>query len=223
MGALQVYLPGGRGCDPQQLVAVGLADLLDSEVGVSAVDVLQDGPDGGGGVCFFWGTTGYGVHLDSQSWIPAKPSGSLTAGRFWLGWPTGQQPGPSDLERPKGLGGLPVKLDDGNEWTIPVARQVPHKFALDAAGSPVRVVKTRYAQFWQDALGYYEMFQRIGQGGGEITVAGGWSYAGQALAYNYRINADLIDALELISDECIVWLIGATLEISQIEAQKKTT
>ncbi len=123
------------------------------------------------------------------------------------------------------LGGLPVKLDDEQEWTIPVAKWLPRKYVIDElTGEPRLAVKPQYEEFYEQAeRNYRVLMQRVP--GEDITVAGGWAFAERALSYNYRINADVMDWLGLVGEVSMLWLIGATFELTamnEIDAQKKT-
>jgi hypothetical protein len=227
----QIFIPGGRGCDVAQLRAVGLETILDPEFGPSEFDVTS-GPQGQCGACFAWLDTLHperdprrpGMHLDQQIWTPCKPRGGLAAGRFWLGRDKGRKIKPSDLARRTQQPGLPVKLDDGQEWLVPAAVRLPHRYALDAEGRESRQVVDRFREFYARAEHFYNVFLKIQVQPG-VVVEGGWPFAIEALALNYRVNADLVDWLGLFSEEALLWTIGATFELDPlraIELQKKT-
>jgi hypothetical protein len=130
---------------------------------------------------------------------------------------------PADLARNRQLPGLPVKLQDGQEWLIPIAKQLPHKIELDADGEPVRRILGRYAAFYAEAGKYYDLLRGY-RSGEPLTIAGAFAFAVEALALNYRINRDVADFLELFTEENILWTIGATFELSELDAiaaQKK--
>jgi hypothetical protein len=58
---------------------------------------------------------------DAQDWHSFETPG----GNFALGWPKGKPPGPNELARKNWLGGVPVKLNDDQVWTVPVAKLQP--------------------------------------------------------------------------------------------------
>lgn len=226
MAGYQVYLPGQRGADPELLRAVGLGDILDENQGVDASPIDSKGPDGGGGVIFFFGDTIPGYRAGSQIWQPAKPAKDLAAGRFWLGIEANQRPTPSDLQRHVHFGGALVKLDDGNEWMVPIAQRLPHRLSIDENGNPVRVPKRKYEEFYRRTVGYYQSIVSFGnQSEQSVTFADAWPHAVEALTMNYRVNADVIDFLELLDDVNVITVVCATFEMGvlmEIEAQKKT-
>jgi len=226
MAAYQVYLPKRQGADPELLRAVGLGGILDQDATVNSCPIDRGGPDGGGGVLFFWGDTVPGVRLPSQEWTPAKEHGKLPAGRYWLGKEKNSPPHPAELLRENHLGGAPVTLDDGNEWIVPIAQRLPHRVTLDAEGKPVRAPKRQYEEFYRRAVGFYQQIMAFDvDSGAEVRLEGAWPFAVEALSMNYRVDAAVIDWLELLDEVNIVRLIGATFELGvmmEIQSQKKT-
>lgn len=232
MSSFQVYIPGKTGASPNHLRDVGLELLLDPHFGPTAIEAHHDTPDGCSGIVFYWQDMAtptnmpqhMGCHSD-QEWSPAKPSKGLPAGRFWLGKDAGGTVTPGALMRHNHMGGLSVKLDDGQEWMVPVARRLPKKYQMDeVTGEPRMQVALPYQEFYKQAEDLYTFLlqARIDE---DFTIPGGWTFAERALAMNYRINSDVIDWLGLLGDESMLRLIGATHErniMLEIDAQKKT-
>jgi hypothetical protein len=224
----QIYIPGVSGCSPEHLQNVGLGDLFDPHCGVEAIEVLENGPDKGRGMCFFWQPCPVaGYHPERQQWVPAKAAGKLKANRFWMGRDNFAPVQAVDLLRTDHLGGLGVRMADGEEWLVPVARKLPHKFTIDEDGRPRRVVKERYEAFFDTAYRYFCQMIEWYQGSmGDITIDEAWNFACSALMWNYRLNADVIAWLGLLDDRSILELIAATHEVTvcrELAAQKKTT
>jgi hypothetical protein len=232
--SLQIYIPGIRGASLEPLRQLGLSDLLDAQTTCMTIDVHRDGPDGGAGVCFHWESpvadapgspAPPGVHLEDQIWQPCKPN--VAAGRqaaaFWLGRPKGDFVSPATLSRPRQLPSTAVRLADGNDWLVPIAVKLPHKITLDADGEPIRKVASRYEQFYQRAEKYFALL-RGHRRGEERELAGAYHFAVEALAFNYRFNRDVADFLDLFTEENLLWTMGATFEVRELDAwqaQKK--
>lgn len=231
MSSFQVYLPGKRGATPDHLRAVGLERLLDDQMMPTAIEAFEFTPDGSSGVVFYWQDLAnphnmpqhLGCHPD-QEWTPAKPKGDLPAARFWLGKDRGGVITPAALARSRQLDGDLVDLDDGHKWLIPKATRAPKRYSLDEQGVPRLVVYPEYQQFYDLAAQNFAILA-IARQGEDITLVDAWNFAERALAYNYRINSDVIDWLGLLGQVSMLYLIGATFEYAallEIEAQKKT-
>lgn len=232
MPSYQIFIPDVRGASPQHLRDVGLGDVLDPDFGPTAIDAFgSDGPDGRSGVVFYWHDAADpatnpqkpGMHLDSQIWTPCKPRGNRQAGAFYFGRDKGELVKPADLARRRQLPSLPVTLDDGQRWLVPVATRLPHRHGLDDKGEPVRRVVSRYQAWYQKAEEFFNVF--LNRKADELFhLEGGFLFAIECLQMNYRVNADVIDWLELFTDDNLIWTIAATFELDKlaaIEAQKK--
>ena len=92
----------------------GLAYAFDQEI---ACTLGYSGPDGGKGAVFAQGADPR-IDLDNQTWrkIPKSPVDA------WVGHDNRAKPGPDDLLRAQQIDGHLVKLLDGSQWLIPVAR-----------------------------------------------------------------------------------------------------
>lgn len=233
MASYQVYIPGPYNADQQYLASVGLGDIIDPNLGATAEHVLQNGPDGKSGMLFYWddperpeSSPRLGIHLDEQEWTPAKASGPLKAGRYWLGREKGNPVTPYDLMRKEHYGGGLVKLDDGYEWCVPIAQRLPCRLTLDEDGRPIKRVKRPYEDYYAKVVGFYRTILCLKDDpNAEFVLEGAWPFAVQALNMNYRVNAEIIDWLELLDELNIQALIAATFEMSammEIAAQKKT-
>ena len=218
MSSYLVYVPGEHADNESTLVAVGLGGIVDpfNPAKVAKVDA---GPDGSAGLIFHW------IDQDkpnanpipdtaSNDWAKAKPCEALKAGRFWLGKPKWDTITPASLERRSAIGGMRVLLDDQQEWSIPVARQSPHDYRLDDSAQPVRKPQARFEKFYNDTARFYELFRRYWETGVDLSLDEAWSFANEALSINYRVNADIVDWLELLGDESMPMLICATFEMA---------
>lgn len=91
-----------------------------ASLGLSHVDfttcrqcrVLQNGPDGGGGIIIDAGRGPAPLcKLDAQTWTQGP------GGRWWYGYWAEERPTPATMLR-KRIDGYPVRLRDGNDWLV---------------------------------------------------------------------------------------------------------
>jgi hypothetical protein len=218
----QIYLPGCRGASPDHLRNVGLEPLLDDGTSLSSIDVVG-GPDRGRGTIFYFGDHPRpGYFAKEQSWSPCKPNGTLPAKRFWLGYAHGAKPRPTDLMRRSSLGGEEVLLADGNAWRIPAPAKLPHTYALDSQGRPVRKTKSAYQEWVDRAFSLGDRIMEWRRGGKpDLSIAGTFSFMVATLAMNYRVNADVVDWLGLLDDVSFARIIDAVFELGALEQLEK--
>lgn len=110
------FIPGQSKPSRKQLSELKLGYAFDDESFVSVAVKAKSGPDG---------QDGFVVHpTDSPSYVPDKQSwfSHATPG-VHFGWWNDLKPTPSSLIRNNKIDGNLVKLADGNEWEIPVARR----------------------------------------------------------------------------------------------------
>lgn len=218
-----IYLPGKTGSSPQHLVDAGLGGLVGSNaLTFEAGDVLAHGPDGGHGlVCRFVDgkhperAARLGV-FDGQEWT------HCTARGCWFG--RSGPIAPEDLARPSQYDSLPAKLADGQEWRVPIAREMPHRWGLDAQGVFCRKVRSEFEGYFQRASEYFAAL--LGMQAEEARqFENVWSFCCQALALNYLVTPELVDWLGLIDDVSVKELLYAATEFRRVlerEDQKKS-
>lgn len=230
MASYLIYLPGKRGASAELLREVGLDDLC-ADGAPLFVDVPGGGPDGGRGVLCGWDdpldpskNQPLAVRMELQNWAPAKPHDGLEAGRFWLGSLKSSPVRPRDIQRRKTYESAPVKLADGNEWLMPVVRVMPKRIGFACDGSFGGQTRSEYRDFCAAAELIHT--QLMEQDGKSLEVRGGWEFGCRALALNYRVNADVVDWLDLVWDEHFINFVGGPFELEVIrsvrEDQKKT-
>ena len=248
MAGYSIYIPRGPSPLAAALASVGLEQLLaEGDPQPDASEVLDNGPDGGAGVLFAWRhgdpRTDPPMNVDGQTWTPAKPNPErdLAADRFWIGTDPDRPVTPDDIARPHPMAGTFRPLADGQVWRIPQARFLPHPHGLDDEGRFARRVDPRYEKFWTDseihAAKFFEAFDAADalrelkpdltpeQLEVTITIEETWQYCIDALAMNYRLNADLVDHLGLLDDATMQDIVMVTINLpalSDIRAQKKT-
>lgn len=204
-----VYVPQRRGEASSVLRSVGADWALDPSVTAMGLDVIEGGPDGGGGLLVYFDRRGRlepanvlaAIDLEAQEWQPAAPTGDLPAGRYWLGVWKSQRPGPEDLQREEHADGIPLELRDGRQWVVPIADYLPKMLRLNrATGQQEERPSERHAEFIRRANELFRLL--IGDGFQEsvekhlrVVIPDGLRFAADALAINYRVNLDLLDML----------------------------
>lgn len=234
MASYSIYFPGATGANPSHFDRVGLPGISDN---AQFADVLQHGPDNGRGLLATWQRgdpatdATLGVHAGLR-WKEAKPDEArgLAKGRFWIGIDSAKPVRPEDLERPKTerINGHWRRLDDGNRWMIPAVPCLPHTMGLHPdTGAFAARVGDEHAAFAARAMSYaVEMFRALDalgplldvrpdmaqHEGLVVTIEDAWSHACEALAINYRVTPEIVDALELLDKQAMLNVIMATFD-----------
>jgi hypothetical protein len=115
MSGFLYYLPSrSQGLKPAEARAAGLDYAIDDRL--TAVDVVR-GPDGGRGVLIA------NPNCISAAECANRPDQQTWAkGPIWIGMAAASRPGPASLARTRQLGGHVVRLLDGADWIVPIAR-----------------------------------------------------------------------------------------------------
>lgn len=234
-----IYIPGQHPRTDETLKALGLGPMLDDSVSCMWADALGGTPDGQRGLLVFFDCpmathtcSPRGINLEAQEWREAAKCGDLERGRFWIGWNRENPPTPEDLVRTDTTPGESIQLLDRNYWEIAVQSFVPHRRGIDLeTGREVRRPQTAFKPFVDRCKELEEQFlsedkDAIEIEGETIRMPGDFAFCSQALAINYRIVPDLVDALELVGDEELFHIVTAAIGIktmAAIQREKKTT
>jgi hypothetical protein len=240
-----LYLPKFRGANPDHLKTVGLDSLL-LDGAPEFADVLEHGPDGGGGMLACWrkGDPANDPPFSPSHyhWQPCKADKAreLPERRFWLGIVNGKPLRPKDCERKVMHLGYGVTLRDDQVWTIPAAVNLPHYHGLNGDGEYTRQIADEHRDFWHQSEKYaVEFFKAVDQleqlrmhrpdidqsQTVTFTLADAWEFCCRALALNYKLTPELIDLLGLIDDQGMRNIIKSAIDlpvILEVSAQKKT-
>lgn len=245
MGSLLLYIPKDS-LDPQDgktpgratIEAMGAAELLGASPMSSQVRAGPDGLDGPGGwVMSIAGDAAPAFHGDRQVWRSFEGERLGSAG--WFGWPDPQHPEvrrglggpptPEQLVRSRIIPGHAVRLGDGREWIIPVARNaggvctLPIRMARERNPQDgqmrwvTRSVHDRHAALWG-------MAQRVwdtASGEGQMSMEEAAEMACRALAENYRICPALIEAMELFTTETYREVLYTLIDIQTIRRSRE--
>lgn len=205
---LALYFPGRRRATQAMLAEAGAGWFCDGGFSPTFRDVIEGGPDGGGGMLVYDERCKQPLaEIDpAQTWVPCLAAEGVDEGAYWIGFWTDQRPGPSDLQRQELLESFPVLLADGHEWAIPIAPLLPKRLTLNrVTGEQEEAVMDVHREFDEqtnDLFAYLvsdefhgELEEHL-----KVVIPGGLRYAAKALAKNYRVNLDAVDALGLIGE-----------------------
>jgi len=204
------FIPGASGqLPPEKAKEVGIGYALTGK-GVIPGQCGR-GPDGGPGIlCAIEGAPHPNpIYAPAdQTWVKGP------GGKYWAGFNNAQRPTPDLLARDKFIAGDKVKLRDGHEWTIPIARSfvrgsaLPQELSLGEDGRTWEL-KTlpEYVSLCADAEKVWEGFGAVAAGGKfEIDDQELIRIAVDALGVNYRVSAVEVSMLRLLST-AEMWLI----------------
>lgn len=178
-----------------------------------------------------------------QTW--RKIAGDRSQGKpCFVGFYNDAAPTPEELLRKDALGGHAIRLGDGNDWIIPVARgaaeeggelryfaKVPRRLELDENGAWISgTIVDRYAELWAVACKFWDAFTGAGVEKTADGVAMRMEFndlvngAMTALSTNYRVRASEAALLGLLDEECCGAILRAVIDWPTVEAfvQKKT-
>jgi len=154
---------------------------------------------------------------------------------YFIGWEKEQgQPKPEELRRKVIFPGHWVKLGDGNEWLIPVARYcggetgLERAITMDRDGKVRQEILEKYKEFYEYAAWYLSW---IGLDGGDPetvkdkTEAEFYMMCCRILGVNYRVGANEVSALQLLTNRVEIEIIKALADwpswVKMMEAIKE--
>lgn len=239
---LAIYVPQEHPLTPERLQELGCGKLFGHDAAPMFVGEPVEGPDSSLGRIAWIGRQVMGgmeeqpiqtYQPELQAWHEAARDGDLEPGRYWLGFWKDNPPGPVYLQRgdeSEVIDGNWVQLHDGDLWLIPVAEFAPHRLTVDKqTGNECEQPAKEHREFVAAANELYAWF--LGKGFQEVVskefrvvVPNGLSFAAMALAKNYRVNRDLVDALGLIAEHEAFAVANVACGLAAVAdfAQKKT-
>jgi hypothetical protein len=224
---MQIFIPNKTGCNLDYLREVGLEQLLrDGDSMPMAVDVISNGPGGGGGIVFYWmrSTKLPGYHPEQQSWHAAKPdtSRNLPAARFYVSV-DGDTPDTLLRDEAARLPGYFAELADGREWAIPNSAMLPFLFGIGDQGEIVRLPKRSVAPVAERMGWAFDSLERMLRDGAEVPWEEGISYAAEMLSLNYRLNRELCLLLGLLDSQSVGRILRFSIDAKTLQAKLETT
>lgn len=228
-----VYFIGGE--TRPQLTAAQLPPTLAHLAGAGlGYRKTGSGPSGGHGLLM--------SDKGAVEYLPAKQTWRKMADKGWIGFET--LPTPHDLMRDEIRAGQNVRLADGRQWLVPVARmvtgggqmsecQLPRKRSLGPDGRWVAgSVTDRHADLWAAAEKWwnkkYAILEQVAGAPGasvEFSLEDETQSAVCALATNYRVGAFECDLLGLFDDTSVMAVLDALCDLVSFDVMlsKKST
>ena len=156
-----------------------------------------------------------GYYPNEQKWE------SVNGGKFFIG--TAGDVIPKDLLRKECIDGHYVKLGDGNEWLVPVARRFPIGIVLPEAlvlgpdGELVREVLPRYTKYSNQAervWDYWQYENKLSEEEKEpLTDIEAFEMCCNILSLNYMIDRWAVSLFRLFTTENIRLILEAFIDI----------
>jgi len=202
----------------QEIAAAGLSYAFEGSKACNPLHGDAPGGNRGGAIIFDPIRTPRNGFNDSlQTWQPHGTAG------YWVGMWNDAKPGPSDLLKAKPLSGTPVRLGDGNDWLVPIARHwameddpdawpywqhnLPRRVLFDTSAASIGLqaptVQEAYAELW--ALSEADVRIRYGEGtaADEAELSGVRLFlnALRILSFNYCLGPVEANLLGLFTTE----------------------
>lgn len=224
MAGLLYYIPKSRSVTRKAIAKAGLDIVI---VNDKFAKVPSKGPDGKGGVILAVHPDNpkgkkakCGYYKDEQTWFETE--------KYWVGFDNASPPEPIDLERKEVIDGHEVKLLDGREFTIPIARTydmgttLPEALVLGKDGKVVAEIIPRFVEIsakahrLADEWGYSEEEKPTEDREFETDEAR-FHLAVECLSINYRIGPVEASLLRLLDTYNVVKIIGALIDSPTIK------
>lgn len=223
LAQLLYFVDGSHRLTRDQAVELGLGYAFPAGQFVPA-EYSAAGPGGNTGCVLGGSTDRLGYVRDRQTWLKMPPvAASLRGARpksasqptIHVGFWHDARPTPSDLAVPDPLRGSSVKLKDGNEWQVPIAREwtggsgwsrtLPGVLALGDDGSWASGgVAPKFARLWEICVEFWShLFGASLNDSNEIrfNFQGANDAALEVLAFNYRLSRAEVVLLGLFDDQ----------------------
>lgn len=220
MSTFLYFIPNQKHVDAKALDDAGITALTSAD-SLSFVGV-ERGPEGQPGILFTASAKNADAKMPRIGYYPKQQTWqACNHGQFWLGYENSNPPHPASLQRDEFIDGHQVKLADGNEWTVPLARSFPAGSALPAAlvlgpdGELITEALPEFAKLSQQAEQVFEAY--VGEGE-DIDTKNGWEIAINALSQNYRLSAWEISHLRLLSTNNWIDILTALIDGPEIQA-----
>lgn len=189
-----------------------------------------DRPEGVAALCgqrgqlVYWirpGQTTWGFDPPSQIWIPAAALGDQPCGRYWIGFDRRRPPTPAELARPYLQPGVEVTLNDGQQWLLPKASQLPKDLILADDGTWRNQLQRKFWSFVLESQHWLQVLAKL-QPGDPYDFAALAEFLRKALAINYRMLPEVISHLRLFTTENVHPLAAHVILSKQLSAPTPT-
>lgn len=215
MAQLLYFVDGQHRVTREQARELGLAHAFPDAHFVCS-EYTGGGPGGNTGCVLGRSDERIGYFADRQTWMKMPPvPGRPKEQTLHVGCWNDARPTPAELLVPDPLRGLPIKLKDGNDWLVPLAREwtgghgwsrlLPGTLALDEAGQwTTGGIEPKYSRLWDICTEFWShLFGAEVNESHEIrfNFAGANDAALEVLAFNYRLSRAEVVLLGLFDDQ----------------------
>ena len=238
MASFLYFIPGIAGVTRRDIERVGLGAIFPDRL--PAWCGCEHGPGGTAGVVCVaprieelgGAAPKHGYYPPKQTWLQ-RPALAAAPGlsvpgpcpSVWVGYETDAKPRPQDLHRPEMIAGYNVRLEDGNDWLVPVARSIPRgsilprRMSLGPNGEIVWECLPRFAAFSALAEEAWLDYRRVNgwleadEAALEMTAGRAQEIAVAALAMNYRVGLIELAILQVLSTANMIEVLDAMIDV----------
>jgi len=219
MGQVLYYVPDVGTMKAERACELGLGHVFAE--GDLTYAGWQNGPSGPG-VLFAHGQAGFEA-ASACEWTAAPDAA------YWIGFLRSDLPRPQDLVRVKVMLGHPVRLADGNLWTVPVIRYIdgatalPRRLTWDGQGwTPEDVIGRHADLFAQLCHAWDVMMAELAKDESlRITISETADLAVRLLQINYRLGPAEVSVLGLLDTQTEGEIVLAGMDWPAIRAAVK--
>lgn len=224
-----LFIPDCLAVTPAVLQGIGCAGLFERMHPPAFADCVS-GPAGLRGKLVFSDVKPGASELPPFPYDPALQRWIECDG-YWVGVWKDRPATPEYLLREMTIDGHEVILRDGNAWVIPMVEYLPQRITYDRETRQEKQMpfaedaefiaraNELFAYFISDDFQQRVAIEKV------VHIENGLAFAAAALAKNYRVNRDLVDALELIGEVeafAVARIVTGLSLVDELEAQKKT-
>lgn len=211
MSQLLYFVDGSHRLTLEQARQLGLGYAFASGQYVCA-EYTAGGPGGDTGCLLGTDSERLGYYRERQTWLRMP---AIAGGKVHVGYWNDARPTPTELAVPEQLRGTPIKLKDGQDWIVPIAREcsegghwsrvLPGVLALDDQNQWTSGgIDPKYSRLWEIAESFWRCLFRS-QVGQDHTMRfdfpGANDAAVEVLAANYRLGRAEVALLGLFDDQ----------------------
>ncbi len=220
--ALLYYLPGGTGKPSLERIEAAGLGLSVGGRDLAYRGVENKGPDANRGVIIVpHGPSGpgeveIGYHPDRQTWF------QWDKGKAWVGFKTGEAPGPEDMARQRLIPGHDILMRDGNTWHMPAVRLygggtgVSQGAGIDSKGELILEDLPQFAEVCKGASWFWDLWTGESKTG-EYSYLEAMRVASNGFALNYHVSLAEVSALHLFTTDNIPLCLGAMIDAPAYE------
>lgn len=190
------------------LTALGFGPVIDQVEGNGTLfPVMSNGPGGSdGAILTSWPK---GKEPDLIGYFPSRQTWTQVRPEVWVGMAADSAVTPEALDNgnPWRIPGIPMKLADGQFWTVPVIRRadshfLPTELYHDVSGKLVTPIKARFLTLWNESGYCFDKSWESLMSEGEITIdlKRSLQFACDVIALRYRWTLYTQSALRIIDE-----------------------